>query len=59
MAVGPLELFFGTEAAVANPYPFNGRLTSRVAGRTLWEEFWEMMRPGRVKEERIAILFEM
>ena len=59
MAVGPLEPFFGTEAAVANPCPFNGCLTSRVADRTLWEALFEIMRHGRLKEVRIAILYEM
>lgn len=59
MAVGPLEPFLGTEVAVANPCPFNGRLTSRVAGRALWEALLEIMRHGRVREVRIAILNEM
>lgn len=59
MAVGPLEPFLGTEVAVANPCPFNGCLTSRVADRTLWEALFEIMRHGRLKEVRIAILYEM
>lgn len=59
MAVGPLEPFLGTEVVVANPCPFNGRLTSHVALRTVWEVLFEIMRHGRLKEVRIAILYEM
>jgi hypothetical protein len=56
IAVGPFDPFAG-EAAVANPYPFNCRLRSRVVGLILLEVLFEKMRDGTHKLVRSAMVY--